>query len=177
MVYVNDVILTRSHWIICNISLRPCVPISLLRTWKTCITFSTSTVLVYPLAWLCLNRNTLMIFFGRPICTIANQWLARRAFYFWLQSHEDPTLYRTTVGSLQYFLVTILDLVFFVNWVYQFMHAPRISHWQAIKAYFTLSTTRPSLQQNDTCDKNILVLIKDNFIDRKLLAANKNFFY
>lgn len=49
-------------------------------------------------------------------------------------SIEDPTLYRSVLGSLQYLSVTRPpDLAFSVNWVCQYMHAPRLSHWQAIK--------------------------------------------
>lgn len=48
-------------------------------------------------------------------------------------SIEDPTLYRSVVGSLQYLLATSLDLAFFINQVCQFMHAPCVTHWQAVK--------------------------------------------
>jgi hypothetical protein len=46
---------------------------------------------------------------------------------------EDPTLYRSTVGSLQYLSLTRLDLGFAVNRVCQFMHRPLQPHWQAVK--------------------------------------------
>ncbi|KAF5459048.1 hypothetical protein F2P56_023037 [Juglans regia] len=46
---------------------------------------------------------------------------------------EDPTLYRSTVGSLQYLSFTRPDLEFAVSKVCQFMHAPRIPHWTAFK--------------------------------------------
>jgi len=46
---------------------------------------------------------------------------------------EDPTLYRSTVGSLQYLSLTSLDLAFAVNRVCQFMHRPTKLHWQAVK--------------------------------------------
>lgn len=45
----------------------------------------------------------------------------------------DPTLYRITVGSLQYLSFTRLDLSFVVNKVCQFMHTPKDIHWQAVK--------------------------------------------
>lgn len=56
-----------------------------------------------------------------------------KLFAFDSNSMEDPTLYRSTVGSLQYLLITRLDLAFSVNRVCQFMHYPHISHWQAVK--------------------------------------------
>ncbi|KAF5459453.1 hypothetical protein F2P56_023397 [Juglans regia] len=46
---------------------------------------------------------------------------------------EDPTLYRSTVGSFQYLSFTRSDLAFAVGKVYQFMHSPRVPHWQAVK--------------------------------------------
>jgi hypothetical protein len=46
---------------------------------------------------------------------------------------EDPCLYRSTVGSLQYLFLTRLDLSFAVNRVCQFMHRLLKPHWQAVK--------------------------------------------
>jgi len=46
---------------------------------------------------------------------------------------EDPSLYRSTVGSLQYLSLTRPDLAFAVNRVCQFIHRPTKLHWQAVK--------------------------------------------
>jgi hypothetical protein len=46
---------------------------------------------------------------------------------------EDPLIYRSTVGSLQYLSLTRPDLAFAVNQVCQFMHKPSKLHWQAVK--------------------------------------------
>jgi len=46
---------------------------------------------------------------------------------------EDPTLYRSVVGSLQYLSLTRPDLAFPVSRVCQFMHRPTTLHWQAVK--------------------------------------------
>jgi len=46
---------------------------------------------------------------------------------------EDQSLYRSTVGSLQYLSLTRPDLGFAVNRVCQFMHRPLKPHWQAVK--------------------------------------------
>lgn len=48
-------------------------------------------------------------------------------------SMDDPTLYRSVVGNLQYLLITRPNLSFVVNRVCQFMYAPYLTHWQAVK--------------------------------------------
>ncbi|KAJ9549004.1 hypothetical protein OSB04_021547 [Centaurea solstitialis] len=45
----------------------------------------------------------------------------------------DPKLYRSVVGSLQYLSFTRPDISFAVNKVCQFLHAPKDSHWSAVK--------------------------------------------
>jgi hypothetical protein len=46
---------------------------------------------------------------------------------------EDPSLYQSIVGSLQYLSLTHPDLSFVVNRVCQCMHRPLKPHWQAVK--------------------------------------------
>jgi hypothetical protein len=48
-------------------------------------------------------------------------------------SSEDATRYRSIVGSLQYLLFTRSDIAFSINRVYQFLSAPTIAHWSAVK--------------------------------------------
>ena len=55
-----------------------------------------------------------------------------------LQLHDgsppaDATLYRQTVGSLQYLLISRPDIAFAVNKLSQFMHAPTTHHWATVK--------------------------------------------
>jgi len=45
----------------------------------------------------------------------------------------DTTLYRSTVGSLQYLSLTRPDIAFAVNKVSQFMQEPHDAHWSAVK--------------------------------------------
>jgi len=45
----------------------------------------------------------------------------------------DPTLFRSTVGALQYLCITRPDISFCVNKLAQFMHNPTDLHWQAVK--------------------------------------------
>ncbi|KZV52607.1 hypothetical protein F511_07000 [Dorcoceras hygrometricum] len=46
---------------------------------------------------------------------------------------EDPTLYRSKVGALQYLTITRPDIAYSVNKVCQFMQRPLQSHWKAVK--------------------------------------------
>ncbi|PKI78210.1 hypothetical protein CRG98_001381 [Punica granatum] len=46
---------------------------------------------------------------------------------------EDPSLYRSVVGSLQYLSLTRPDIAYAVNQVCQFMHNPSVTHWLAVK--------------------------------------------
>jgi hypothetical protein len=46
---------------------------------------------------------------------------------------DDPTLYRSTVGALQYLSITRPDIAFSVNKLSQFMHNPTTLHWQSVK--------------------------------------------
>ncbi|PKI70974.1 hypothetical protein CRG98_008555 [Punica granatum] len=48
-------------------------------------------------------------------------------------SFEDPSLYRSVVGSLQYLSLTRPDIAYSVNQVCQFLHCPTTTHWQAVK--------------------------------------------
>jgi hypothetical protein len=41
---------------------------------------------------------------------------------------EDDSLYRSTIGSLQYLSLTRLDMPFFINRVCQLMHKPTKLH-------------------------------------------------
>ncbi|KAF5464385.1 hypothetical protein F2P56_014463, partial [Juglans regia] len=49
---------------------------------------------------------------------------------------ENPTSYRQMVGTLQYLTLTRPDVAFAVNFVCQFMQAPREPHLQAVKRIF-----------------------------------------
>ncbi|KAL0539626.1 hypothetical protein IC582_023842 [Cucumis melo] len=46
---------------------------------------------------------------------------------------NDPYLYRSIVGALQYATLTHLEISFSVNKACQFMHSPTILHWQMVK--------------------------------------------
>jgi hypothetical protein len=48
-------------------------------------------------------------------------------------SPDDVTIYRSTVGALQYLMMTRPDLSFAVNQVCQFMQHPTDEHWTAVK--------------------------------------------
>jgi hypothetical protein len=46
---------------------------------------------------------------------------------------EDPTLYHSIVGALQYLSITRPDIAFAMSNVSQFTHEPRDTHWSAFK--------------------------------------------
>jgi histone deacetylase 1/2 len=50
-----------------------------------------------------------------------------------LLSPDDATEYHSLVGGLQYLTITRPDVSYAVNRVCQFLHAPRTSHWLAVK--------------------------------------------
>ncbi|CAI9279827.1 unnamed protein product [Lactuca saligna] len=49
------------------------------------------------------------------------------------ESFHNPTLYRSLVGALQYLTITHPDLSYAINQVSQFLHAPTMAHFQAVK--------------------------------------------
>jgi hypothetical protein len=68
---------------------------------------------------------------------------------------EEPSLYRSTVGSLQYLSLTRPDLAFVVNRVCQFMRHPTKLHWQAVKwilRYLKHTITHGLLLQKTSTD-------------------------
>lgn len=46
---------------------------------------------------------------------------------------DDPTIYQSTVGTLQYLCITRSDIYFSVNKLSQFMQKPIDLHWQSVK--------------------------------------------
>lgn len=46
---------------------------------------------------------------------------------------NDPTLYRSLVGALQYLIITRPDLSYVVNQASQFLQTPTTSHFRLVK--------------------------------------------
>ena len=49
------------------------------------------------------------------------------------QEFENPTLYRSIVGGLQYLVLTRPDIAYFVHKLSQYLSSPTIQHWLACK--------------------------------------------
>jgi histone deacetylase 1/2 len=73
-----------------------------------------------------------------------------------LLTSDDATEYRSIVGGLQYLTITRPDISYAVNRVCQYLHAPRTSHWSAVKRilrYICLTASYGlHLQPAPSCD-------------------------
>lgn len=55
---------------------------------------------------------------------------------------DDPFTYRNTIGALQYFTNTRLDIAYMVNHLSQFLQWPTDLHWQVKRILHYLSGTK-----------------------------------
>ena len=76
-----------------------------------------------------LQRTQMLESHPQPTSMITNLKLPQNAY----ASFYDPSLFRSTVGALQYVLITRPELTFYVNKVSQFMPIPQEHHWKAVK--------------------------------------------
>ncbi|KAF5442548.1 hypothetical protein F2P56_035193 [Juglans regia] len=107
-------------------------------TWANCITSLGSRLFITPRVYSSHNINCINDLLHRtnmqnakPVKTPMST--SEKLSVFSGQPFEDPTLYRSIVGSLQYLSLTRPDLTFALGKVCQFMNSPRVPHWQAVK--------------------------------------------
>ncbi|KAG6423270.1 hypothetical protein SASPL_113661 [Salvia splendens] len=89
------------------------------------------------------------------------------------QPFEDPTLYRSLVGLLQYLTITRPDLSFDVNLVSQHLQHPTIAHFQALSSCPTLYSYNNSaifLSQNPSSHKRAKHIDIDFHFVRELVS-------
>ncbi|XP_048420288.1 uncharacterized mitochondrial protein AtMg00810-like [Pyrus x bretschneideri] len=68
---------------------------------------------------------------AKPISTPVSS--GQKLSAHWGELYDKPEVYRSVVGALQYLTITRPDLSYAVNQVCQFMHAPKTTHWMAVK--------------------------------------------
>lgn len=57
----------------------------------------------------------------------------------------DPSLYRSTIGSLHYLLLTRPDITFAIDNLSQHCQTPIVAHWQALKLILRYLQGTPTL--------------------------------
>jgi Reverse transcriptase (RNA-dependent DNA polymerase) len=76
-----------------------------------------------------LTRANMLLSNPYPSPMVSNSSLSRHDG----DPFDDPHLYRSIVGALQYITLTRPDIAFSVNKVSQFMQSPTTHHWVAVK--------------------------------------------
>jgi hypothetical protein len=92
---------------------------------------------------------------AKPISTpfVVGQHLSAEGQLF-----SDPTLFRSLAGALQYLTITRPDLLFSVNSICQFMHAPTDDHFRALRRIlrYVKGTIHHGLQLHKVSTHNLL---------------------
>ena len=110
----------------------------LLKTWARLISFWVYKVLSTPHGILLSQQRYIMDLLirtkmneAKPITTPMASTTSLSAFED--EPFPDHTLYRSTVGALQYLGLTRPDIAFPVKKLSQFMQKPTLLHWQSVK--------------------------------------------
>lgn len=90
---------------------------------------------------------------------------------------HNLSLYRSTVGALQYLTQTRSDIAYIVNHLSQFLRAPTNTHWHAVRRvlWYLISTKHYGIHIQLSFDFNIVAYSyadwASNIDDRKSIAA------
>lgn len=82
------------------------------------------------------------------------------------EGFDDPILYRSIVGVLQYIILTRSNLSFIINKCYQFMSALKVSDWYVVKG---ISCYLKSISTHGLVLKSSSQLLVQGFADKELI--------
>jgi hypothetical protein len=92
---------------------------------------------------------------AKPIATlfIVGEFLSTEKKLF-----SDPTLFQSLAGALQYLTISRPNLLFSINSICQYMHAPTEDHFQTLKHIlcYVKDTVHHGLQLHHTSSRELL---------------------
>ena len=129
-VYVDDILITGNNSSAIQDLIHKLNRVFALKTLRSVHIFLDLRLFAPPLCFIFAKQNMPLIFF--LTCSTPMN-LAAKLFLNDSSSFSYPSLYRSTIGALQYLSHTRPDITYAVNKLSQFLHVPTIAHWVACK--------------------------------------------